>query len=70
MTQTYSCDLKCAQATYKRLGPFDYGLDAEDVVDIEKWKGEYEDHEGIYFGQLKDRKPNNFGIMVTADGDT
>ena len=68
-----------ALATYNKLGPFDYGLEAEEMVDIEKWKGEkgivqfngeIYSEEAIYFGQLKDGEPNNFGIMVNAIGST
>ena len=67
---TYSCDIAGALATYERLGPFDYGLEAEEMVDIEKWNGENFGEEAIYFGQLKDGERNNFGIMVTAKGYT
>ena len=66
----YSSEMTEAQATYERFGPFDYGLEAEEMVDIGKWKGKYNDHEAIFFGQLKDGEPSNFGIMVTADSYT
>ena len=70
MNWTYSYNLKYPKKTYDEFGSYDYGLKADDMVDIKKWEGEYDGYKAIYFGQLKGNSPHNFGIMVKANGTT
>ena len=60
------------QAIYNKLGHFEYGVDEEDIGEIKKWKGKYEDKQAIYIGEMKRGTENfhNFGILVSEQGTT
>ena len=61
-----------SQATYNRLGHYDYGLKEEDIGEIKKWKGKCDGLDTVYFGEMKSGTDRfeNFGILVYANGAT